>query len=189
MNIKEEAAGLGVGKALLEAAMQDARGHGAKGVAVTAYTNGNNVDFGHMPSSFYRKMGFSEVGQRGAATLLFAKFEQNAPIPAFAPMNYTPGLSSGRVRVDVLDCSRCWVGVKTSKLIDKIAESLGEKVEVKHHDQNVRAAVIDKGMSSGVFIDGELTFFGDPVSEDDIMRALEVALIAYHTRTDRAAEG
>ena len=53
------------------------------------------------------------------------------------------------------------------------------------HNTSTREAVIDKGFSSGVFVDGKLTFFRGPVTEADVMNAIRVANSARKRATDR----
>lgn len=91
-----------------------------------------------------------------------------------------------KIKVDILDCRGCYTYVNNRNLVEAVLEQAGrEKFEVEVHDQNHREAIVDKGMSTGVFIDGKLTFFEGPISEDDVWNAIEIAQIARRQATDR----
>jgi len=89
------------------------------------------------------------------------------------------------VRLDILDCRRCYVGITNREVVKTVSERFKDKVRVEVHDNTTREAILDKGMANGIFINGTLTFFEGHVSEEDVMNAIEVADTAHRQQTDR----
>jgi len=184
--VKPEFQDQGVGRALVEGAISDALGCGAQGLAAEAHHKPPMDRLDYLAGSFYQHMGMTPGQTRGTATLYFLGFGESACPPRYIDPRFQPPRDATRIRIDILDCRRCYTAVRNRELVKEVAESLGEgNVSVVVHDQNSRAAVLDKGMSSGVFIDGKLTFFQGPMTEEDIWSAIQTAASARKTHSDR----
>lgn len=181
--VKPEHQDHGIGRALIESAMADARANGASGLAVEAYTGVRRGDFDYMPSTFFQHLGMKPGETRGSATLFLSSHEENARPPRYLRRRFEPPTDTPRLRIDILDCRRCYVRATNTAVVKAVAESA--EAEVVIHNQNTREAVVDKGMSSGVFIDGKLTFFQGPISEQDVWNAIQVADAARKHASDR----
>jgi len=179
----------GLGKALFEASIADAQANGATGLAVEGFAGRMRDGFEYKPGAFFAHMGMTPTDKRGQGTLYYVGFkdEEQAGLPRYLEPNFKPQAStSRRIKVDILDCRGCFTAVHNRNLIEAVLEQAGkEKFEVEVHDQSNREAVVDKGMSTGVFIDGKLTFFDGPISETDVWNAIEVAEEARKNATDR----
>lgn len=185
--VKPEYQKAGAGKALVEAAMADARKNGATGLAAEGFSDRINTGFEYKPGAFFAHMGMTATDTRGQGTLYYVGFNAEAEPPRYLEPDFKPKPHmEPRIKVDILDCRRCYTFVHNRNLVETVLAQVGEdKVTLEVHDQNDRAAILDKGMSTGVFIDGKLTFFDGPISEDDIMNAIEIAYNARLRSTDR----
>lgn len=186
VTVKPEFRGRGVGRALIESALSDARENGASGLAVEAFRGERRGRWDYMPSTFFDHMGMAPGPSRGSATLYYKRFGRSTSEPAYLDPRFSAPPERNVVRIDVFDCRRCYTKVHNRSVVEAVAESVGSgRVKLVVHDQNSREAIVDKGMSSGVFVDGKLTFFKGPVSEEDVMNAIEVAESARERLIDR----
>ncbi len=175
----------GIGRALIETALSDARNSGASGMAVEGFRQQRPGRFEYLPGSFFQHIGLSEAETRGSATLYYVSFDQPANVPRYMPPAMVQPREHFRVRIDLFDCRMCYKYMDKTSVVKAMAESAGDKVELVVHDQNSREAVVDKGMSSGMFVNGGLTYFRGPVTEEDVMTAIEVAQAARERDVDR----
>jgi GNAT superfamily N-acetyltransferase len=171
----------GVGKALIESALTDARACGAAGFVCEGWRPAPNGPREFLPETFFQHRAMPGGESRGPATLYYTMFDPNAPQPRYAPISFKPPQGT-KIRVDILDCRRCYHNLHNRSLIDSVMSQIEtQDVSVHVHDQTTREAVLDKGMSSGVLVDGKLTYFQGPMSEADVLYALDVAI---RTRRD-----
>jgi len=182
--VKPEYHSSGVGRLLIEGAVADARTTGASGVTVDGFRRRTpGPDF--MPGAFFRHMVSTGPESRDEGTLYY--FTPNEHASAAQGVGRKPKSSSEppRVKIDILDCRRCYLGISSRSVIDVVLESANTAIEPQVPDQHTREAVVDKDMSSGVFLDGRLTFFGGPITEDDVWNAIDVADNARERSMDR----
>lgn len=164
----------GVGRALVEAAVRDAREQGASGLAAEGFDfPPDEQGFEFMPKSFFLKMGFQEVAPGGLGTLLFLPLRPEAKAPSYLEASFTPPAGGDRLRIDLLNCESCHVNVANCEIVKQVARDYSDRVEIHEHDQNSRQAVLEKGMSIGILMDGELAFYGPPITEEQAREELE----------------
>lgn len=178
---------VGVAKKLIESAIADARNTGASGVVAEGLTEPDDDPLhDHVTAEFLQNLGLNKGQSRGFATLYYLTFSEDVQEPSYLPQRFVPPDSKTALRVDIMDCSLCYVGIHNREtVIQAVERSESTRIEVFVHDQNSRGAVIDKGFSSGVFIDGKLTFFRGPVNEADVLEAIDVADSARRQALDR----
>lgn len=168
----------GVGRTLVEAAIGDAQEQGASGLAVEAFSFPPDEEgFEFMPQNFFLKMGFQEVASRGPGALLFLPLRPEAKAPCYLEASFSPPSGGDRLRIDLLNCERCCVSVANCEMVKQVAEDYSDRVEIREHDQNSRQAVLEKGMAIGIFMDGELAFYGPPITEEQAREELERRLV------------
>jgi len=178
--------GRGIARELIASAMEDARSNIAAGVVIQGYDEGAKSDAEYMPAELFESLEMMPGERRGRSTLYYRLFDELAQPPRYAPLSFSPPGGGTRLRVDILDCRFCHVSVTNRKVVENVLEQARiPGIEVAIHDVNTRDAVLDKGMSSGVFIDGKLTFFGRTITEEDVWNAIEIAQAARANRTDR----
>ncbi len=184
--VKPDKRKMGIGKALVESAVDDARSQGASGFAIEGFRGRYCGRFAYMPASFFEHLGMATGESRGAGTLYFKGLMEDAKPPHYLHVRGNIPRGENKVKVDILDCMRCYQWTSSMKLLElAIREIEDEEVELVVHNQSTREAILDKGMSSGVFVDGKLTFFIGPITEEDVLNAIRVAQLARETGTDR----
>ncbi|MCE5324470.1 GNAT family N-acetyltransferase [bacterium] len=174
--VKPDCQAKGVGRMLVEGAVADARTSGASGLAVEGYKKRTAAGYDFMPAAFFRHLGMVEGDSRDQGTLYYFSFD-NKSCPTYAPMD------SPKVKIDIIDCRRCYVGVSDRKVVDVVMDSHSpDEVRPK---ADVGQARSDEDMSNGVFVDGKLTYFTGPISEKDVLEAIEAADSAHDRSMDR----
>lgn len=163
----------GIGQMLVEAAVKDAQAQGVGGLGVEGFSFPAQGGFEFMPKAFFLDVGFKEVASRGPASLLFRAVRPGARPPSYLKESFQPPRGAKRLRLDLLNCERCWVSISNSDIVRRLARSHGDRVEVHEHDQNTRPAVLEKGLAVGIFLDGENVFFGPPITEEQAKVELE----------------
>lgn len=175
----------GVAKDLLESAIADARKIGAAGVVAEGLAEAE-PEHDHVTAEFLQNLGMTKGQSRGFATLYYVSFSEDTQEPRYLPSSFTPPANKTSLRVDIMDCSLCYVGIHNREtVLSAVERSKSDPVDVEVHNQNTRGAVIEKGYSTGVFIDGKLTFFRGPVTEADVLEAIDVADSARRQALDR----
>lgn len=184
--VKPEEQNKGIGRALIESAVVDAQETGASGLAVEGFREQRQGAFSYLPGTFLQHLGMESAESRGPGTLYYVALRDGVQSPRYLDPTFEPEEDVAKVRIDILDCSKCYVGISNRELVKAVLDRSGpEDVSLTVHDQNSREAILDKGMSSGIFLDGRLTFFQGPVSEDDVWNAIAVARTARKRATDR----
>ncbi|MBD3286072.1 GNAT family N-acetyltransferase, partial [candidate division WOR-3 bacterium] len=94
----EKVKGQGVGKALMQAAEEEAKKQGKKGICVVGFYW---EDMWFMPAEFFKKMGYEEVQRKDNAALFFKKFSDDIQPPRFYESAYEYKPIPGKVVVDL----------------------------------------------------------------------------------------
>lgn len=175
--VKPEYQGKGAGRLLIEGAVSDARANGASGLAVEGYKKRTQLGYDFMPGAFFSHLGMIEGQSRDQGTLYYVNFDNSTNQPRYSS-------DIPKVKIDILDCRRCYVGISDRKVIDVIMETESPKQGINARKEDAEQAKTDKDMSSGVFIDGKLTFFGS-MSEEDVLNAIDAADSARNKFMDR----
>ena len=90
VTVKPEFRGRGVGRALVESALSDARANGASGLAVEAFRGERRGEWEYMPSTFFDHMGLAPGPSRGSATLYYKRFGKSKSAPAYLDPKFSP---------------------------------------------------------------------------------------------------
>lgn len=174
-----------VARVLIDSAVADARSNGASGI-VTEGLRDEDPEHGHVTGEFLENLGLRRGQSRGFSTLYYVVFKEQTEEPRYLPARFDPPAGESKLRIDIMDCGLCYVGIHNRETVRQVVErSESRPVDLVMHDQSTRQAVVEKGMSTGVFIDGKLTFFRGPVSEGEVMDAIDVADSARRRETDR----
>jgi GNAT superfamily N-acetyltransferase len=174
-----------VARLLIESAIADAQESGATGIVAEGLTK-REPRHDHVTATLLESLGLVKGESRGFATIYYLIFEDNVEEPRYMPASFMPPQGRSRLRVDIMDCRLCYVGIHNRETVMQAVErSASEMAEVVVHDQNTREAVLEKGYSAGVFIDGKLTYFRGPVTEDEVLQAIDVADAAREREIDR----
>lgn len=177
----------GIARKLIESAIADARDSGAAGIVAEGLAEAEpDPVHEHVTAEFLESLGLIKGQSRRFSTLYYLVFSEDTEEPTYLPARFAPPESQAKLRVDIMDCGLCYVGIQNREtVVEAVERSKSDQVEVIVHDQSNREAVIDKGFSSGVFIDGKLTFFRGPITEADVMEAIDVADSARRRDIDK----
>jgi len=183
--VKPEYEGQSVGRMLIETALSDAREHGAPKLAIEGLQlERSSRDF--LPEVFLQHNPSADGSSRGPGTLFYVAATENLKSSPYLHEYIQLPQEQAVVRVDVLDCRKCYVANGTGETVESaVGRAAAEEIVDPKKDSIQIQAAPDNKMSNGIFVDGKLTFFRGPVSEDDIMNAIEVADTARRHATDR----
>ena len=164
--------GRGMGRALLAAAEEDARGLGAKGMAAW----GLWLPF-WMKASWFRRHGYRTAERNGIASLLWKSFVAEARPPRWfrrtkRPLDATPG----RVNVTCFVNGWCSAGNLTAERARRVAGEFGDRVVFREVDTSEHATVAEWGLSDALFVDGKQVMTGPPISPDRLRKIVRKRL-------------
>jgi GNAT superfamily N-acetyltransferase len=141
--------GHGVGSALLQAAEDDARAQGAKGMIAWG------LIYPHwMPAAWYEKRGYVEADRLPYDVLVWKPFTEDAQPPRWLRPRKTPAPIPGQVTVTAVVTHWCPDLVKKHEA-ERAAAELGERVVFQEIDTSDPAVLREWGIESALFIDDE----------------------------------
>lgn len=160
--------GKGMGKALLQAAEEDARALGAKGMAAW----GLSLPF-WMKASWFRKQGYIKADKDGLAVLMWKPFVEGAQPPRWVKLTRLPPPVPGKVNVTVFSNGWCMAQNLPVERAIRAARELGDRVVVQEISTFEPADSRAWGRCDALFIDGKEVNTGPPPSYEKIRRMVE----------------
>jgi GNAT superfamily N-acetyltransferase len=155
--------GRGMGKTLLEAAEEDARKLGAKGMAAW----GIGLPF-WMRASWFKKQGYARADKDGAAVLMWKPFTHDAEPPRWTRQRKRPQAVPGKVAVTAFVNGWCPAQNIVYERARRAAAEFGEKVVFEGVDTSDRNTFLEWGISDGLFVDGKAVRTGPPPSYEKL---------------------
>lgn len=153
----------GMGKALLQAAEEDARQRGAKGLAAW----GVSLPF-WMKASWFKKRGFKKVDRIGIQVLLWKPFFEDADPPRWVRQKKKPGKTPGKVNVTAFVNGWCPAQNMVFERAKRASAEFGDKVAFSGFDTMDEAVSSEWGITDGLYIDGKRVNTGPPPSYEKI---------------------
>jgi GNAT superfamily N-acetyltransferase len=176
LTVRNELKGHGVGHALIEAAEQEARRQGSKGIVVTGFYH----DFWFMPAAFFEGCGFVAVQRRGDTAILWkalsASADALAGAPAFAERHYRFAPVDGKVVVDLFWSRSCLTTDTEAQRVREVSAEFGDAVLLREYcadDPDVRARF---GIYRAILIDGQEVGWGYEAPREGLREAIRKAL-------------
>ncbi|MGB5909695.1 MAG: GNAT family N-acetyltransferase [Promethearchaeia archaeon] len=157
----------GVGIALLQAAEEDAKSRGAKGIVAW----GLSLPF-WMKASWYKKHGYIKVDKESIAILLWKPFTNDAIPPKWIKQQKTPQKIPGKVTVTAFINGNCPAQAIVYERAKKAALDFGDNVVFQEINTSNREIFLEWGIFSGLFIDGKEIRTGPPPSYEDIKKKI-----------------
>ena len=158
--------GQGMGRGLLQAAEEDARSRGARGMAAW----GIRLPF-WMKASWFRKHGYEPIDRQGLGVLLFKPFTPDATPPRwFRPAEKPGGYAKDKICVTAFVNGWCPAQNLTYERARRACEEFGEEVTFRTIDTLDRSNLEKWGIPDGVYINGKKIGWGPPVSHEKIMK-------------------
>lgn len=153
----------GVGKALLQAAEQDAKSRGSKGIVAW----GLSLPF-WMKASWYKKHGYIKVDKDSLAVLLWKPFNSDANPPKWIKQQKKPQKVPGKVTITAFINGNCPAQAIVYERAKRAALDFGDNVIFQEINTSDRKVFLEWGIFSGLFIDGKEIRTGPPPSYEDI---------------------
>jgi GNAT superfamily N-acetyltransferase len=161
----------GMGKALLEAAEEDARQRGAKGMAAW----GLSLPV-WMKASWFKKQGYVKVDRQSVQVLLWKPFADDAVPPRWIRRQKTPKRTPGRVTVTSFKNGWCPAQNLVYERAKRATKALDDRVVFEAFNTAERATFLEWGISDALFIDGKEVRTGPPPSYEKLKRLIEKRL-------------
>lgn len=161
----------GMGKALLQAAEENAKSRGALGMVAW----GLALPF-WMKASWYRRQGYRKVDSMQMQVLLFKPFSPEAKPPRWIRPKKKPELVPGKVTVTALVGGSCSVGGINYERAKLAAQALGDRVVFHGVDTSERATFLEWGLTDAVFINHKRIGYGPPLSVDAVVKQIRKRL-------------
>jgi GNAT superfamily N-acetyltransferase len=157
----------GMGTALLEAAEQDARELGAKGMAAW----GMAIPV-FMRASWFKKHGYKKADSLGMQVLLWKPFAEDAVAPRWNRDKKKPGSEPGHVTVTALVNGWCPGMNMAFERAKRAASEFGEKVVFRPIDTFDREIFKEWGEPDAIFVDAKGIRMGPPPSYEKIRKTI-----------------
>jgi GNAT superfamily N-acetyltransferase len=158
----------GMGKALLQAAEEDSRKLGKKGIAAW----GLALPF-WMRASWFKKQGYKAVDRNGIAVLVWKPFREDAVAPKWIRRKKKPGKNPGKVTVSAFINGWCPAQNIVYERARRAAEQFGGIVLFESYGTLDREVFEEWGFIDGLFIDGKEVRTGPPPSFETIHGLIE----------------
>ncbi len=153
--------GRGMGKALLQAAEDDAREKGALGMAAW----GMNAPY-WMPAAWFVKHGYEQVDLEGTGVLVFKPFSEAAEPPRWIKRKKTPQSVAGKVSVTVFANGWCQDANTTAQRFKNVAAEFGDELVYRKIDTTDRESLNEWGIDNEVYIDDQRVEYPWPSVEE-----------------------
>ena len=158
----------GLGAALLQAAEEDARTMGAKGIAAW----GLWLPI-WMKASWYKKQGYSKADRDGIRMLVWKPFTKDAQAPRWIRQAKKPVLVPGKVTVSAFINGWCTAQNMVCERAKRACAELGEPTEFRVIDTTDRETMLEWGISDGLFINQKMVRTGPPPSYESVKKQIE----------------
>lgn len=167
----------GIGKALLQAAENDAKSMAAKGIAAW----GIKWPF-WMKASWFKKQGYKKVDKQGFQTLLWKPFSEDAVPPKWVKQKKKPVIHEGKVTVTSFKNGWCPAQNIVFERAKRAAAELGDNVIFREIDTFDKEVFSEWGISDALFIDQKQVRTGPPPSYEKIKKKItkKVRKLARH---------
>jgi N-acetylglutamate synthase-like GNAT family acetyltransferase len=157
----------GFGKALIQAAEQDARDLGAKGIAAW----GISWPF-WMKASWFKKQGFIRVDKKSGRVLLWKPFTEDAAAPKWLAQKKKPHAEPGQVTVTAFMNGWCPGQNLIFERAKRAAAEFDDRVVFRAVDTFQPEVFSQWGIIDGLFIDGKKVRTGPPPSYKKIKKLI-----------------
>jgi len=158
----------GMGKALLNAAEEDVKNIGAKGLV----TWGISLPF-FMRAAWFKKQGYKVIDKDGMLRLLWKPFTTGAIPPLFIKQKKTPALIPGKVSVSLFLNGWCPAQNMMYERTKRAIADFKGKVELQEYltaDKNLQR---EWGITDALFIDNKQVRNGPPPTYKKIRKLIE----------------
>jgi N-acetylglutamate synthase-like GNAT family acetyltransferase len=158
----------GMGKTLLEAAEEDVKNIGAKGIVAW----GISLPF-FMRASWFKKHGYKVVDKDGMIRLLWKPFHQDAVPPVFIKQRKKPELKPGKVNISLFLNGWCPAQNMVYERTKRAMADFKNYIELNEYRTDNKDIQREWGLADAVFIDKRQVRSGPPTPYKRIRRLIE----------------
>ncbi len=169
--------GRGMGAALLQAAEEDARSRGAKGIAAW----GLRLPI-WMKASWFRKHGYRIADKDGMRALVWKRFTDDARPPKWIKKVKTPESADGKVSITAFRsgwCPAMNIAFERAKRAAALEEFAGV-VDFKEIDTSGRDKLLEWGIGDAVYMDGREIRNGPPPPYGKVVKRIRKRVGKLH---------
>ena len=142
----------GVGRALINSAVEEARQQGYKGIITLGYY----LDCcWFMPAPFFEKCGFSVLKRSSKTSILGKFFDAPVNLPQFLKPNYRFKSVLDKVVIDLFWNTFCPTSDIEAKRVREVASEFGESVIVNEYCADDRLTLSIYQIPRGIFVNGK----------------------------------
>jgi len=181
--VQEKGKDRGMGRALIEAAEEEARRQGKKGLVTIAYYH----DFWFMPASFFERVGFSKVRSRtvpaegpnaflGQKAILWKVLDPSAQPPEFLKPKHAFEPVPGKVVVDLFWNAFCQTSNIEAQRVREVAAEFGDLVVLREYAADDQAILLRYQIPRAILVNGREIGWGYEAPKEGIREALSAAL-------------
>ena len=158
----------GIGKALLNAAEEDVRNLGAKGIAAWGVV----LPF-FMRASWFKRNGYRVTDKDGIIRLLWKPFDETSVSPSFIKQRKKPDLKPGKVSISLFLNGWCPAQNMAYERTKRAASDFKDYIEISEYRTLDKDVQREWGITDAVFIDNKEIKTGPPASYKKIRRIIE----------------
>ncbi|UCF10363.1 MAG: GNAT family N-acetyltransferase [Candidatus Bipolaricaulota bacterium] len=173
--VTDIATGRGLGRRLLEAIEDDARRKGRLGMTVIAYRGLYGAEW-FMPATYFERLGFEVVVEKGSTVLLWKPFAASAVPPQLLEPEYTYQPIPGKVVIDLFWNGFCQTSAIEAQRVRDIAAEFEGKVVLNEYCAEDRDQLLCHQIPRAIFVNGVEIGWGYEAPREGIRRAIEQAL-------------
>jgi GNAT superfamily N-acetyltransferase len=163
--------GTGYGKALMQAAEEEAKKVRKKGIAVLSYDN----DFWFMPASFFKKLGYEEI-QRDKDTVIVWKDFGDAEPPKLHKSKFVPQKLPDRIAVDVVWNPMCMTSIVEEANVRDVCREYQDSVVLREFNAGDVDFLKKYEICRGLFFNGTSKCWGYEAPKEEVRKIIEELL-------------
>lgn len=172
--------GKGLGKALMERAVEVAQSSGKKGLVVFGFLEPDWF----LPVGFFKGFGFEEISQNAGETLMWLKLSDEAIMPEQFISRYKYVPVQGKVVVDLFFNSFCQTSDIEAQRVEEVAREFGDQVVLNNYDAEDSRVRTGYELPRGIFVNGKELFWGHEAPREGIREAIREALTSMDIEQD-----
>ena len=140
----------GVGRALLEAAEQEAREQDRKGMVIVAFRD----DFWPVEPSYFKEVGYRVAGHHGRRVVLWKPYAEDVEKPEPVKRRYKFERVRGKVVIDLFYNTICRPSVIEARRVRELAAKFGGSVLLREYCADEHEVLLEHGIPRAIFING-----------------------------------
>lgn len=173
---------IGLGRALVETAEEEARRQSAKAIAAVAYYRQDR----RISARFFEQLGYRAADRRpdpspshiGIQAVVWKPLDPSALPPRLAKRNHQYRPTKGKVVVDLFHTDLCRISSIEAERVRKVAREFGDKVLLNQHATEAPEVRDGQPPARAIFVNGREIGWGYSAPVDGLREEIQKALVA-----------